>query len=119
AVCILSCFLSCSKKKTEESPPVVPQVQGTLLWDGDASKGNTVWKVAQNIEGTGDISVINDPTYGPTWKFNKPLGSHRTESHAAKTFQAQEGDDIYIGWRCKISMPPKINTNAVFQWKAY
>jgi hypothetical protein len=120
ALCILSCFSSCSKKKSEESPPVVvPEVQGTLLWDGDASKGNTVWKVAQNIEGTGDISVINDPTYGPTWKFNKPLGSHRTESHAANGFQAKEGDDIYIGWRCKISMPPKINTNAVFQWKAY
>lgn len=119
----MSCFLSCTKKKTAENPPVdtikPPGVEGKLLWDGDAAKGNAVWKVAANIEGEGTITTATDPTYGTVWKFTKPLGSHRTESHAAKGFQAQEGDDIYIGWRCKISMPPKIGTNAVFQWKAY
>jgi hypothetical protein len=93
--------------------------EGKILWDGNAVNGNIIWKVAQNIEGNGTISVISDPTYGPVWKFYKPLGSHRTESHAAKGFQANEGDDIYIGWRSKISMPLNIGTNAVFQWKAY
>ncbi|GAB3907626.1 discoidin domain-containing protein [Mucilaginibacter boryungensis] len=124
-VCIILCFLSCKKKKAEptltgETPVVTtPEVPGKLLWDGDASKGTSIWKVASNIEGEGTITTVNDPTYGTVWKFTKPLGSHRTESHAANGFQAQEGDDIYIGWRCKVSMPPNINTNAVFQWKAY
>lgn len=124
ALCVLSCILSCKKKKSEQppaQPPIVvpPAVQGKLLWNGDATLGNSVWKVAANIEGEGTITTLSDPTYGQVWKFAKPLGSHRTESHAAKGFQADEGDDIYIGWRCKISMPPNIGTNAVFQWKAY
>ena len=121
---IILCFFSCKKKKVVEEKPVEvvivpPVVEGKLLWDGDAVKGNSVWKVAQNIEGTGTISAVNDATYGSVWRFNKPLGSHRTESHAASGFQAKEGDDIYIGWRSKISMPANIGTNAVFQWKAY
>ena len=123
-VCIALCFLCCKKKSNPQPQPpadtvTTPADQGKILWDGDAAKGNQVWKVASNIEGEGTISTITDPTYGLTWKFAKPLGSHRTESHGAKGFQAAEGDDIYIGWRCKISMPPNINTNAVFQWKAY
>jgi len=120
---LLGCFTSCTKKQTADdnsgqttNPPVVP---GTILWDGDAAKGTSVWKVASNIEGTGTISVVNDVTYGPVWKFYKPLGSHRTESHAANGFEAKEGDDFYIGWRCKLTTPPNIATNAVFQWKAY
>lgn len=113
-------FASCKKKAaTQNDQTANPIVAGTLLWDGDAAKGTTVWKVAQNIEGIGTITTVNDIIYGPTWKFDKPLGSHRTESHAANGFQAKEGDDFYIGWRCKISTPPNINTNAVFQWKAY
>lgn len=127
ALLMLSSLMACKKKtvKQDESPVVNPEpdpkteVQGTLLWDGDAGKGKGVWKVAENIEGTGSISAISDVTYGLTWKFDKPLGSHRTESHAATGFQAKEGDDIYIGWRSKITMPPNIGTNAVFQWKAY
>lgn len=126
---LLLCLLTACKKKTakQEAPQVTnpgtekePEIpQGTVLWDGDAAKGNGVWKVFSNIEGTGTIAVVSDVTYGPVWKFDKPLGSHRTESHAAKGFQAKEGDDIYLGWRSKITMPPNIGTNSVFQWKAY
>ncbi|WP_212003026.1 heparin lyase I family protein [Chitinophaga sp. HK235] len=91
----------------------------SLLWDGDAALGaSNVWKVL-NIEGTGTISVDTDPVYGQVWKFYKPAGSHRTEGHGAKNYQAAEGDDIYIGWRSKLDIPATQNTNAVFQWKAY
>ncbi|WP_448702657.1 discoidin domain-containing protein [Mucilaginibacter sp. AW1-3] len=123
ALLIVGCFASCKKKQAtpDNGGPTTnpPVVAGTILWDGDAPKGNSVWKVATNIEGTGTITTVNDATYGPTWKFDKPLGSHRTESHAANGFQAKEGDEFYIGWRCKITTPPNVATNAVFQWKAY
>lgn len=127
-VLLLLGFTACKKKAVKQEEPIVEKPgpveepkapQGTLLWDGDAAKGNSVWKVFSNIEGTGTITVVNDVTYGAVWKFDKPLGSHRTESHAAKEFQAKDGDDIYIGWRSKITSPPNIATNSVFQWKAY
>lgn len=91
----------------------------SLLWDGDAARGaSNVWKVL-NVEGDGAITVETDPTYGKVWKFYKPAGSHRTEGHGAKNYQAGEGDDIYIGWRSKLVMPLNQKTNAEFQWKAY
>ncbi|NML38931.1 hypothetical protein HHL17_17125 [Chitinophaga sp. G-6-1-13] len=91
----------------------------SLLFDGDAALGpSNVWKVL-NVEGSGTITVDTDPVYGQVWKFYKPAGSHRTEGHGAKNYQAAEGDDIYIGWRSKLDIPATQNTNAVFQWKAY
>lgn len=91
----------------------------SLLWDGDASLPSAnVWKLL-NFEGSGTITAETDPVYGKVWKFYKPAGSHRTEGHGAKNFQAAEGDDIYIGWRSKLDIPQNQNTNAVFQWKAY
>jgi hypothetical protein len=91
----------------------------SLLWDGDASQpSSSVWKIL-NFEGSGTITAETDPVYGQVWKFYKPAGSHRTEGHGAKNFQAAEGDDIFIGWRSKLDIPQNQNTNAVFQWKAY
>ncbi|RAJ83468.1 polysaccharide lyase-like protein [Chitinophaga dinghuensis] len=91
----------------------------SLLFNGDAALGSSnVWKVL-NFEGSGTITVETDPTYGQVWKFYKPAASHRTEGHGAKNYQAAEGDDIYIGWRSKLSIPANQNTNAVFQWKAF
>ncbi|MFB6454559.1 heparin lyase I family protein [Chitinophaga sp. Hz27] len=91
----------------------------SLLFNGDAALGAAnVWKVL-NFEGNGTITVDTDAVYGQVWKFYKPAGSHRTEGHGAKNFQAAEGDDIYIGWRSKLIIPANQNTNAVFQWKAF
>jgi len=91
----------------------------TILWNGTASNGNGIWKVL-DIDGTGSITVVTDPTYGKDWQFYKPQGSHRTEGHGAKGFQAKEGDDIYIGWRFKLSLSSNtLTTNAIFQWKAF
>jgi len=87
-------------------------------WNGDASIGSSIWKTT-NIDGSGTITTPSDSKYGTIWKFYKPAGSHRTESHAAAGFTASEGDDIYIGWHSKLDMPANIQSNAVFQWKAY
>lgn len=121
-------FTHCSKNMHDASPgnPVTAasgaaadvNVQ-SLLFDGNAALGpSAVWKVL-NVEGDGAITVVTDPVYGKVWKFYKPAGSHRTEGHGAKNFQAEEGDDIYIGWRSKLDIPASQKTNAVFQWKAY
>lgn len=93
----------------------------TVLWDGNAAKGNSVWKLLNfdPNDGTNTITVVNDPTYGSVWQFYKPATGHRCEVHAAKGFQAAEGDVFYIGWRFKLTMPQKTSTNAFFQWKAY
>jgi hypothetical protein len=96
-----------------------PSVTPKVLWDGDPSLGNGIWKVARNIDGDGTITIAQDSVYGNVWKFYKPAGSHRTEAHGANGFQAKEGDIIYIGWRFKLEMPTEATTNAVFQWKAY
>lgn len=98
----------------------------TILWNGDAGIGNSVWKgreiklIGDDDPGYGSITVIDDPTYGKTWRFYKPATDHRCEGHGAKGFQAAEGDEFYIGWRFKLTKPQSLSTlNAVFQWKAY
>lgn len=122
-VCML---MSNCKKETEqtnasvlkESNKSISSVQ-SVLFNGDASNGSSnVWK-AVNIEGTGALSTVNDETGTLVWKYLKPAGSHRTETRGAKGFQAQEGDNIYIGWTSKIYMPTNLKTEAVFQWKSY
>lgn len=91
----------------------------SVLFNGDASNGSSnVWK-SINIEGTGTVTTVNDETGTLTWKFLKPSGSHRTEGHGAKNYEAQDGDEIYIGWTSKIYMPSTLKTDALFQWKSY
>lgn len=89
-----------------------------ILWDGTASNGTGVFKVL-DIDSMGTIGTTTDANAGLVWKFYKPSNNHRTEVHAAQGYQAAEGDDIYVGWRSKLDMPANIQTNAVFQWKAY
>lgn len=91
---------------------------GTVLFNGDATNGTSIWK-AINIEGTGALSTVNDETSTLCWKYLKPSGSHRTETRGAVGFQADEGDNIYIGWTSKIYMPTNLQTEAIFQWKSY
>ncbi|ASZ13219.1 polysaccharide lyase [Chitinophaga pendula] len=125
SLCILSLH-SCSRQQDLPGPlsssPVVTEAAGslrTVFWDGDASRGAAaVWKV-QNIEGQGTITAVHDGVNGKIWRFDKPVGSHRTEGHGAKGYQAAEGSDIYIGWRSKLVMSVNEVTNALFQWKAY
>lgn len=98
----------------DTNPPFIP----ILLWDGDASKGNSVMKNT-NIDPGGVISVENDPIYDSVFKYLKGAGCHRCEHHGVNGFQAQIGDDFYIGWRFKVNIDPAVTTNSIFQWKAY
>ena len=94
---------------------------GTLavLFNGDAANGSSnVWKET-NVEQNGSVTTVTDETGTLCWSFIKPEGSHRSEGHGAKNFQAIEGSDIYIGWTSKIYIPLSLKTEAIFQWKAY
>ena len=123
---------SCKKQTTPESPADEIEKTGqpqktasggvqimSVLFNGDASNGSSnVWKNI-NIEGTGTVTTVNDETGTLCWKFLKPVNSHRTEARGAKNYQAQDGDEIYIGWTSKIYMPTTLKTEAIFQWKSY
>lgn len=71
------------------------------------------------------VTAVNDPTYGMTWKVNKPKMRKRAE--LARTegkkahYSPQDGDDIYIGWRWKIHTQDEAKIKdevTVFQWKS-
>lgn len=92
-------------------------VKASIIWDGDANKGTGVFGQF-NLDGSATVTTTNDATYGKVWKFYKPSGSNRCESsHLPNGLHMQEGQEIYIGWRFKISST--VNNNACFQWKAY
>lgn len=120
---------NCKKgaEKVEENPLHAKTLESTsgdvqtssVLFNGDASNGSAkVWKNI-NIEGTGAVSTLTDETGVLTWKFLKPLNSHRTEGHGTQNYQAVEGDEIYIGWTSKLLIPSDLKTEAIFQWKSY
>jgi hypothetical protein len=77
--------------------------QATLLWDGDASKGLTVFKEVQNLDGT--ITVVDDPTFGKVFKFacnDNGSTKVRTEvSYMAGVILDTKNGDYYIAWHSK------------------
>ncbi len=120
-------FISCGKDMQEKkmdtavatgNTATVTMLASNVLWDGDANLGTGVFKIL-NLEDGAVLDAVNNTTYGKIWRFYKPVGSNRSEVHAAQGFQAAEGDDIYLGWRSQLSMPSTVTTNAFFQWKAY
>jgi hypothetical protein len=94
-------------------------INETIYHNGDASLGSAaVWK-AINVEQTGTVTVVNDETGTPVWKFLKPAGSHRAEGHGSVGFSAPEGTNFYVGWQSKIYIPQTLETEAIWQWKSY
>ncbi|WEK17459.1 MAG: heparin lyase I family protein [Candidatus Pedobacter colombiensis] len=129
--CYAFLFSSCKKEKssiteelsTSKATTSAVSPSGTVgilsvLWDGDANLGTGVFKTL-NVDTPADLAAVNNATYGKIWRFTKAVGSNRCEVHAAKNFDAVEGDDIYLGWRSQLSMTSSVTTNALFQWKAY
>jgi hypothetical protein len=102
--------------------------QATLLWNGSASLGLSVFKNINIQNNAGDYvsnpspngsyaKVVDDATYGSIWDFYKDDGDRRSEAHAAAGFQAAIGSTYYIGWGFKLDNT--VNNNAIFQWKSY
>ena len=90
----------------------------TLLWDGNASKGTGVFKIiGSNCSSPGSVTAVDDATYGKIWRYNKPAGLDRCESHGTNTVTFSNGQSYYLGWRYKLSNT--VNNNAQFQWKVW
>jgi len=91
-----------------------------LIWDGDASKGTSVFGNL-NCDSPGSVTAVNDSTQGRVWRYSKPSGSNRCENHGISVngnrYVFQNGNTYYLGWRSKLSST--VNNNAFFQWKSY
>jgi hypothetical protein len=99
-----------------------PAAEASLIWNGDASSGTGVFKlIGSNCSSPGTVTVANDATYGNVWRYNKPSGIDRCESHGIKVsgsdYTFQNGSTYYMGWRYKLSSA--VDNNAQFQWKVF
>jgi hypothetical protein len=104
--------------------------EATLLWDGNAANGTSVFKLLNLEDENGNeqsnpspngsfIAATNDPIFGKVWLFYKAVNDLRCEAHGANGFNPAIGQTYYIGWRSKLALPVAANLNAIFQWKAY
>jgi len=96
--------------------------EASLIWNGDASGGTGVFKqIGSNCASPGSVTVASDGTYGSVFRYNKPSGSDRCESHGITVggsgYVFQNGSTYYMGWRYKLSST--VDNNAQFQWKVF
>lgn len=77
-----------------------------LIWEGQASKGTTVFQGLEKAPGS--VTVANDPTgrYGPSFRYetwdNPGGGKSRCESRGVTGFNldaAQVGKTFFVGWK--------------------
>ena len=100
----------------------VTSAEATLIWDGDASKGTGVFKlIGSNCASPGSVTRASDATHGNVWRYYKPSGLDRCESHGIKVngsnYTFQNGSTYFLGWRSKLSST--VDNNANFQWKVF
>jgi len=99
---------------------VARAAHASLIWDGDASKGTDVFKLL-NLETGATLAPASDATHGTVWRYSKPAGCNRSETHGIKVggsgYTFAMGSTYYLGWRYKLTS--LVDNNANFQWKAY
>ena len=77
-------------------------VSATILWDGDANKGTSVFGSLQPVNGT--ISIVNDPVYGKVFLMlchDNGDTKARCEVAHFKGFQESNTGVYWFGWRHK------------------
>jgi hypothetical protein len=93
-----------------------------FIWDGDAgaSAGTGIYGL-MNCDSPGSVTATTDTQRGKVWKYDKPSGSNRCESHGIKVdgskYAFQNGKTYWFGWSSKLSST--VDNNANFQWKSY
>jgi hypothetical protein len=96
------------------------QAQAATIWTGDAAKGGFPFGNS-NCSRPGSITVVTDVTRGKVWKYNKPKGDLRCESHGisvgGKRYKFANNNTYYLGWWMNLS--DIADNNANFQWKSY
>ncbi|MFE5164202.1 heparin lyase I family protein [Streptomyces sp. NPDC056697] len=90
------------------------------IWDGDASGGTKIYGLL-NCDSPGSVTAVSDAQRGKIWKYDKPSGSNRCESHGiavgGSKYAFQNGGTYWFGWSSKLSST--VDNNATFQWKSY
>jgi Polysaccharide lyase len=99
---------------------LVGKAEAQLIWDGDASRGTSVFGNL-NCDPPSSVTAVNDSSQGRVWRYYKPSGSNRCENHGIRVggsrFVFRSGTTYYLGWRSRLSTT--VNNNAIFQWKSY
>lgn len=97
-----------------------PPAHASTIWTGDPAKGTSVFALL-NCDPPGSITATHDATKGTVWKYSKPAGDKRCESHGVAAggtkFAFQNNSTYYFGWWSKLNS--LANDNANFQWKSY
>jgi len=97
--------------------------EGSVIWDGDASRGTGVFKAIGNgnCASPSTLTAVTDSTHGRVWRYHKPSSTNRCENHGVKvggqSYTFRNGSTYYLGWRSKLNTTA--NNNANFQWKSY
>ena len=138
-ILVVLTIFSCSKKdetsKTPTTPvkpvidnPVVP-VPSTVLWDGSAINGITIFKQIQFQDAAGSygstngssVTAVTDASEGLVWKFHKDDLDRRCEALSGKGFTPLIGQSYYIGFRFKLPQTPTAGqlgeVFTMMQWK--
>jgi hypothetical protein len=96
------------------------QADATTIWTGAAAEGGFPFGNS-NCPSPGSITVVTDATRGKVWKYDKPTGDPRCESHGIKVgtrkYEFANNSTYYLGWWMNLSNTADNNAN--FQWKSY
>lgn len=109
-------------------------VSAEVLWHADPEKSTQVktyfkrldsgnypqdYCKGKHSEQTPTVDVVDDKQFGKVWRVTKPVDRKRAEFARTTGYIPKEGDDVYIGYRWKISAKPSINDEVtVWQWKS-
>jgi hypothetical protein len=93
----------------------------SLIWDGNAANGTGVFKLIGSNCSPGTVTAVTDATWGRVFRYHKPSGSDRCESHGIRVggsaYTFRNGSTYFLGWRSRLSNTT--NNNANFQWKVF
>lgn len=126
-------FVSCANK--DDIPEPIPAratakaTSRTLLWDGAASGGTSVFKQIQFQDAAGNygstngssVTAVTDATEGTVWKIHKDDLDRRCEALGAAGVVPSVGQTYFVGFKFKLPQTPAAGqTGSVFtmmQWK--
>jgi hypothetical protein len=96
------------------------QAQAAVIWTGDAAAGGFPFGNG-NCSRPGSITVVKDAVRGKVWRYNKPRGDLRCESHGisikGRKYKFANNSTYYFNWWMNLSST--VDNNANFQWKSY
>ena len=81
-----------------------PSARASILWNGDANFGTSVFQQLQIENNGGNIGIVTDSTFGKVFRMtclDNGSTKVRAEASRMKNFQPVAGQTYYFGWRHK------------------